>query len=1057
MKRNNLFVASLLLMLPLSMKAEDRVIKGTVLDAATQKPVAGAIVGVLGEKSSTLTAEDGSYRLTISEAATSVQISSPDHNMIVMGIQSGEEQKIALLYGLNFDADYNQALDVNAQKIAGHNRYSSAVNIKEEIQEQLGAALYSRMRSGTPGMGSVMFIQGLNSLNSNAQPLVVVDGVILEQQYDNQMLHQGFFNDILSNINPADIEKVTVLRSGTALYGARGANGVLIIETKRSHSMTTKITATASASISQEPKYYDMMDAEQYRSYASELLKGTGTTIRNFKFLNEDPTYYYYKQYHNNTDWKKGIYRNALGQNYGINVEGGDDVAMYNMSVGFTNQESALRYNDMNRLHVRFNADINMTEKLHVKFDASFSNVTRDLRDDGAPLTYDEGTPSAPSFLAYAKAPFLSPYSYGNGELSTSTYDVTDESYLNEALVYYSNYNYKLGNPLALNKYAEAENKNHLENSLMNIAITPSFRFNSHWNLLSHFSYSLVNTNNKYYLPINGMPKYYVSSVSDYRENEVRSLASKQNSIQSDTRVEFSQKFGDHDVKAYAGARLNWETYTRNAQLGYNTGSDKTPFMGAGLLNAQTYGNNDQWRTIDYYLQAQYNYQNRYLLQGGVTASASSRFGKDAIEGIKMFDVSWGVFPTIQGSWVLTNEQWMSSTDYVNFLRLNLGYDLSGNDGISNSAARSYFAANMYLATISGLTFANIGNTEITWETTGRFNAGLQSMWLNDRLGVDFNYFSSKTRNLLSLQSLSFLSGIEANWANDGELKNTGFDVTVQGKALVTKDWSWQLGLSVGHYKNEITKLAGGQQAYNTDLYGATIRTEVGKPANLFYGYKTNGVFATTEQAKSEGLYLLDANGVTHKEFGAGDVRFVSQDDNKEINEKDRVVIGDPNPDIYGNIFTKLSWKNLSLDVNFNYSLGNDAFNYMRSQLEGGTRFMNQTTALSQRWRVEGQETNVPKASFQDPMGNSRFSDRWIEDASYLRLKSLTLSYRLPLNMQFIQGLEFWVQGNNLYTWSKYLGTDPEFAATGAVIGQGIDLGYVGQSRSFVAGVKINL
>ncbi len=1057
MKRNNLFITLSLLALPMSLVAQDRVIKGKVLDAATGQPVAGAIVGVIGQKASTLTQEDGGYTLTLTEPATSLQISSPDHNMIIMGLQTGEEQKNAYLYSQNFDADYTHAMDASVQSVAKHNRYSSAINIKEEIQEQLGSALYSRMRSGTPGMGSVMFIQGLNSLNTNAQPLVVVDGVILEQQYDNQMLHQGFFNDILSNINPTDIEKVTVLRNGTALYGAKGANGVLLIETKRSHSMTTKITATASASISQEPKYYDMMDAEQYRSYASELLKGTGTTIRNFKFMNEDPTYYYYKQYHNNTDWKKGIYRNALGQNYGINVEGGDEVAMYNLSVGFTQQESALECNDMKRLHVRFNADINMTEKLLVKFDASFSNVTRGMRDDGAPLTYDEGTPTAPSFLAYAKSPFLSPYSYGNGELSTTTYDITDESYLTEALVYFNKYNYQLGNPLALNKYAEGENKNHLENSLMNIAITPSYRFNSHWNLFSNFSYSLVNTNNKYYLAINGMPYYYVSSVSDYRENEVRSLASKQNSIQSDTRVEYEQKFGNHDVKAFAGARLNWETYTRNAQLGYNTGSDKTPFMSENLLNAQTYGDNDKWRSIDYYLQAQYNYQNRYLLQGGVTASGSSRFGTDAIEGIKMFDVAWGIFPTIQGSWIVSNEQWLPNIDALQFLRLNLGYDMSGNDGISNNAAQSYFAANMYLATLSGLTFANIGNTEITWETTSRFNAGVQSKWLNDRLGVDFNFFSSKTRNLLSLQSLSFLSGIENNWTNDGELKNTGFDVNVLGKLLVTKNWSWQLGLSVGHYKNEIVKLAKGQQAYNTDIYGATIRTEVGKAANLFYGYKTQGVYSTTEQAKQEGLYTLANNGVTHNEFGAGDIRFVNQDESLEINDKDRVVIGDPNPDLYGNIFSKLSWKNLSLDVNFNYSVGNDAFNYMRSQLEGGSRFLNQTTALTKRWRVEGQETNIPKASFQDPMGNSRFSDRWIEDASYLRLKSLTLSYRLPLNMQFLQGLEFWIQGNNLYTWTKYLGTDPEFAATGAVIGQGIDLGYIGQSRNFVAGIKINL
>jgi hypothetical protein len=171
----------------------------------------------------------------------------------------------------------------------------------------------------------------------------------------------------------------------------------------------------------------------------------------------------------------------------------------------------------------------------------------------------------------------------------------------------------------------------------------------------------------------------------------------------------------------------------------------------------------------------------------------------------------------------------------------------------------------------------------------------------------------------------------------------------------------------------------------------------------------------------------------------------------------DRVVIGDPNPDIYGNIFTTLAWKRFKLDVRFNYSLGNDVFNYMRQQLESGSRFMNQSTAMNSRWQAEGQKTDMPHITFQDPMGNSRFSDRWIEDGSYLRLKSLTLSYDLPLNSEFIQGLQIWIQGNNLLTFTKYLGSDPEFSATSSVLGQGIDIGSLSQNRSVVAGVKINL
>ena len=183
----------------------------------------------------------------------------------------------------------------------------------------------------------------------------------------------------------------------------------------------------------------------------------------------------------------------------------------------------------------------------------------------------------------------------------------------------------------------------------------------------------------------------------------------------------------------------------------------------------------------------------------------------------------------------------------------------------------------------------------------------------------------------------------------------------------------------------------------------------------------------------------------------------MDQNGDKEINSADMQVIGDPNPDIYGNIFTSVSWKRLRLDVNFNYSLGNDAYNYLRSQLEGGSRFMNQTTAMVNRWTYEGQVTNMPKATWEDPMGNARFSDRWIEDASYLRLKAITLSYELPLNNAFIHGLTFWGQANNVFTVSKYLGQDPEFSMGNSVLEQGIDRGLLANSRNFMLGIKINL
>lgn len=1034
-----------------------RVIKGRVLSATTGAPLAGAIVRA-GDMAgySVLTDDDGTYELKLPTFVSSVYVTTPDFNPVSAGITKAEAQKDIRLYPTTFAPDYSDGVNVRGDKTADDFAYTNAINIKEEVQKQLGAYAYTVNRSGTPGIGSVTFIQGINSLNVNAQPLVVVDGIIIDQQYGRTLIHGGLNNDILSNINPSDIEKVTVMRNGTALYGAKGANGVILVETRRNKSMATRITANISSGITFEPKYISMMNADQYRGYASELLKTTGTRLTSFKFLTEDPTNYYYPLYHNNTDWKDMVYRTALTQNYGINVEGGDEVANYNLSVGYTSAQSTLEKNNLNRINIRFNTDIELSKQFGVRFDISFTNQTRNLRNDGASEGYDEGTPTSPSFLAYVKSPFLNPYSYGHGSFSATQLDVSDESYLDEALANYSNYNYKLANPAAILEYGEGEIKNRFENSQLNIAVRPKFQFNPHLFVSEHFCYNLVNTNEKYYIPVNGVPDYYVSSVADFRTNEARTLFSKQNSVTSDTRIDWSNRYDAHSVHVFGGVRVNWESFTYNTQLGYNTGNDKTPFMSKDLLNTQTDGTDDSWNSIAWYAQAEYNYLGRYFLQANLTAEGSSRFGENA-DGLSLFDAVWGIFPSVQASWVITNEPWMAKNNIVNYLRLTAGYDVSGNDDIDIYAARSYFKAITYLDDVAGIKFGGIGNTEIKWETTRRFNVGLETSLFGNRMSLSANYFKSKTTDLLATQTLGFLSGLEQNWVNGGKLENEGFDVSASFKVLALKDWQWQLGASVGHYKNKITELPDGQSYIDNQLYGATVRTMVGKAANLFYGYKTEGVFATTEEAEAAGLYVLADNGITRNYFGAGDMHFTDIDGNNRIDDNDRVVIGDPNPDIYGNIFTTLSWKRFKLDVRFNYSLGNDAYNYMRSQLEGGSRFMNQTTALVNRWQVEGQRTDIPQITFQDPMGNARFSDRWIEDASYLRLKTVTLSYDLPLNSEFIQGLQLWVQCNNVFTMTKYLGSDPEFSWTSSVIGQGIDLGNLAQSRSLVAGVKINL
>lgn len=1046
---------------PIKKNVKTRPVSGRVFAVTSGTPLGGALVSVSGyDGYSALTEEDGTYKLDVPEYATALKITAPDYNTVRVGINQSGKLRDVTMYSNAMRSAYGADDNILNTVVADKFDYSPSLNITSEIGDQLGANVRTISRGGTPGIGNFMMMNGINSLHSNGQPLIVIDGVIVDQQYDRTMVHDGFYNDILTSFNVNEIKSVKVMANGTAIYGAKGANGVILIETKRNTSLATKIDATVSAGITLLPKSLPMMSGSQFKTYASDLLKTTGTNLSEFQFLTSDPNNYYYNKYNNNTDWNDVIYREAFSQNYGITVQGGDEVASYFLALGYNGAQSVLEDNDVNRLNIRFNTDINMFKHLFIRFDASYSNVTRNLKDQGAPENYDEGTVTSVNYLGLVKSPMLSPYAYSNGKISDVAFDNSDEDYLDQALASIGNVNYRLANPASINEYGTAQNKNYFENSYLNIAITPRWQFNKHLSLSSLFSYTLTNTNDKYYVPINGVPDYYVSSIGLTVENEIRSLYSSQNSITSDTKIEWGNQYGAHSIDLLGGFRYMNDRYKVDTQLGYNTGSDKTPFIN-DTQNKTTTGSTNEWTSMSWYGQARYDYRKRYFVEGNLAIESSSRFGKEAKDGFKLAGVRWGVFPGIQAGWVLSNESWFDVPG-IDYAKFTMGYDVSGNDGIDFDATRTYFKSILFQNQANGLFLGNLGNTEVQWETTRRFSFGTELNFLKNRLNLKVNVFKSWTDNLLTYHELNFITGLENNWVNGGSLENKGYNITVNGHIIATRNWNWELGASVGHYKNKLTALPDGQDYVDVEVYGATIRSQIGQPVNLFYGYKTEttaagtSVYATSEEAASDGLYILGENGIDKTYFGAGDVKFADNGD-KEINKADMQIIGDPNPDIYGNIFTSLSYKRIRLDVNFNYSLGNDAYNYLRSQLEGGSRFMNQSITMVNRWSYEGQKTDMPTATWEDPMGNARFSDRWIEDASYLRLKSITLSYELPINNTFIHGLTFWGQANNVFTVSKYLGADPDFSMSNSVLEQGIDRGLLANSRSFMLGIKINL
>ncbi len=1037
-------------------------IKGVVLDQASKAPLAGIQLQALGHQRYTaMTDEKGEFTIKVPTFITSLYVYAPEFLSQQVAVNSNEEgQNIRILMlSDKFEKMYDQTTTITAEN--GFESNATAASIDGEIANKLGADIRSIMRSGALEGGASMFIRGLNSITSNAQPLIVVDGIEMDMQRNRGSLHSGQFNNILANISPDDIASVKVLKNATALYGARGANGVILIETKRGHSMATRIDANISVGVSLVPQLPTMMNAAQYRTYATEIL-GTIEDVQKrdiqFRFLNDDPNYYYYNVYHNDIDWSDYIYREGITQNYSVNVQGGDDVGMYNLSVGYMQSDAPVEETSFNRMNVRFNTDISITEKLSARFDMGISRTNVSVFDDGFGADLSASAITSPTSLSLIKAPIVSPYQYnklvGGFTSLLSNYDD----------IYYQIYNddrYALANPVAIIENANGDNKNKAESTLFNVLLAPKYEFSKNLSLSGLVSYMLNRNAQRYYRPYEGVPPFAISDLGTVT-SKVTSMFAKETNFVGSLQLDWKRQFGKHGLAAFAGFRYNYFSYDNSDLTTEYTGvtNDKNPALSAGSGYPDVIGVNDVWKTIQWFGNVDYNYMNRYFLTLSLLGEANSRFG-DKADAFDMFGVQWAIFPSVQAGWVVSNEKWFPKNVGIDYLRLNAGFDISGNDDISNYAARTSYTAVKFNGTLMGAQLTNIGNDKIKWESTQKLNFGLQANFLNNRLGVDFNYFIHNTTDLLTLKAFSNpIGGINNYWTNGGELRNTGYEFTLSGKPVVSKDWRVELGASVGHYKNEITKLPDGD--FVTSIYGADLLTSVGNPVGLFYGYKTSGVFATDAEAKAAGnngyLYMEDAAGNRH-DFVAGDVHFTDITGDGKIDADDRTIIGDPNPDIYGNIFAKVNWKDLTLSLGFNYSLGNDVFNYQRSVLNSGSTFYNQQVATVNHWRYEGHQTDMPRAVFGDPMGNNRFSDRWIEDGSYLRLKTVNLSYQVPVpgTWTWLQGLTIWAEAQNLVTLTKYLGSDPEFSIGNGVYYQGIDCGNLAQGRSFSLGVKINL
>lgn len=1015
--------------------AQQPKIDGKVIDISTGQPLAGARVSIVNAQVSAMTDDDGSFTLDGVPQSATLMVTAPGYDMKYVPVRGNANFDIKLSPTI-IGNTYEGMLDATA--VGSQEYMEEGLITADNAVAELQGNLLAITRSGMPGSGHAIYVDGLHSLNSSSQPLYVVDGVMWAADEEANSIIDGHMQNPLALISPEDIERIYVLKNGTAIYGARAGNGVVVIETKRAHNEATEIQAWAKVGWRSNSKRIPMMNNEQYRIYASDIIRGkysNQTLINRLGFLNDDPTSSQYAETHNNTDWLDLVTRNGIIMDYGISVRGGDDRALYSFSLGYTKNDGTVKKTSFDRFNVRFNSDIKLWKGATLRFDVAYAQAGYKLFDDGLNAV------SSPFYVAMIKSPLYHPNVMSMSGTPTLKYADVDE----------------LGvtNPLNLLDLGIGESKNYR----FNLVALPRYQFNDKVGIEGLVAYTFDKVRENSFIPDYGLadrPLYNNNGeIYAVSRNVVKNLMNRRTRFTADLHVEYSPiKNLSHDLWLKGGFRYENNSYLTSYGEGHNTSSDYiTDLSNTSSALHWMSGYDAAWRNMAWYLSAQYSWLKRYFLNVDMTLESSSKFGNNAPGALHMAGISWGYFPSINAAWLISSEKWMRNVTFINALKLRVGYDMAGNDNLPIYANRTYFQVERLMDNSFGQIISNLGNDKLKWETTSTLRVGLDASLFNDIWSFSFDFYKSKTTDLLVLKTLPEEAGIEHYWTNGGALGNTGIVFATNVRAVNTRDWHLDLGATIGHYKNKVTKLDDGD--FVTDVCGGHVLTAVGQPVGVFYGYKTDGVLIDSEAANKANLSIRNADG-SYTKFGAGDMRFVDNGDGV-INSQDMQIIGNPNPDFYGNFNFKLSWRNLSLYSLFTYSVGNDVYNALRANIESGSDIYNQTTAMAGRWVANGQQTEIPRATYGDPMGNSRFSDRWIEDGSYLKWKSLQLEYDIPIRSTVIQGVSLSFAVKNLLTFTKYLGLDPEFSFGNSPLYMGVDAAQVAQAREFNFGVKINL
>lgn len=979
-------------------------VSGTVTDRHAQ-PVAGASIIEQGTNRGTVTSSDGSYTLRVSSeravliytffGCRSQEIAVAGRTRIDVTLEEEAialEEVVAIGYGSMKKSDLTGAVSSIKSELLDNKPIASFDNA---LRGQIAGVRVSQ-NDGQPGGGASIRIRGTSSINGTNEPLYVIDGVPLISESVTE--GQGLVINPLSSLSANDIESIEVLKdaSATAIYGARGANGVILVTTRKGREQRGEVRFSATLSLQTPEQAYTMLDGRQLAQLGKEAYENAGMAV---PACYRDP-----ESVVTRTDWLDEIFRTAVTQNYQVNFGGGTRKVTYNFSAGYFNQEGILINTDFNRYTFRGQVEAEINRYIGFGSTMGYSQVQ------------SEGYGNADQSLslismAYDMNPALPVYDAQG--------DYTFRNDLPSSTGVYG------GNPVATARKADMQNRQNrfTGNLFADIKFLGDDRlvFRSQFGVDDIFSMDRMYLPNDLAIAVDGPGKGNVATFNTKTWVWENTLTYKNTwgrhnltAMIGQTAQQFNQSVFRLGVKNFEDNRLGYHDLSAGKDVWLNQTTDSA------------------WAMLSYISRIHYSYDNRYLLTFTGRVDGSSKFGANH---------KYGFFPSGAFAWRLSEERFMKEAKAVSNLKLRLSYGVVGNAGIAPYQSQGTLVGVKPPfgdgITSGGLAPLTLPNADLAWESTSQFDAGIDIGLFDNRLTFTADYYRKYTTDLLYAVDLPMYSGYMFSLRNLGDLSNRGFECSISGVPVTTRDFTWTSTLNLDTNVTRIEKLniAEGQSAGT----GVT-RMVVGDKLNNIWGYRTNGIAQLDED-------LTQVAQLPNRPMVAGEQKYVDINNDGTIDLDDQVVLGNLAPKLSFGFNNSFSYKNFNLNLFLEGTYGNDVINYTRKELESLDGSYNNITTTLDRWTPQNPGGKLPRA---DAVSNSSaFSDRWVEDGSYLRIRDLTIGYSIPRKMlRNVVGINVFVSFENLCTFTRYSGNDPS-------IGGGIDQNLYPTSRKYSLGVSM--